>query len=283
MSANTPAQPSVYIHGTATEEQQRLARLNDFVNDACLRELALRGGERVLDVGCGLARFSRLVARAVGPTGRVVGVEASPVQLAEAARQARAAHEEDLVELRPGDAYALPLHAGEWGSFDVVHTRFLLEHVRDPLGVVRQMARAVRPGGRVVLADDDHDVLRLWPEPAGLAPVWQAYMRTYDRLGNDPYVGRRLVALLHQAGLAPLRNTWVFFGSCAGSPTFALVVSNLVSILEGARDLLLAGGILDPAVFADGLAALRAWGERPDAAFWYAISWAEALRPEESA
>ena len=71
---------------------------------------------------------------------------------------------EDLVELREGDVYSLPLRDDEWGSFDVVHTRFLLEHVPDPQAVVDEMVRAVRPGGRVALLDDDHELLRLAPE-----------------------------------------------------------------------------------------------------------------------
>jgi 2-polyprenyl-3-methyl-5-hydroxy-6-metoxy-1,4-benzoquinol methylase len=47
------------------------------------------------------------------------------------------------------------------GHFDVAHARFLLEHVPDPLVIVRTMVRAVRPGGRVILADDDYEGLRL--------------------------------------------------------------------------------------------------------------------------
>jgi SAM-dependent methyltransferase len=277
VSTEPPARP--YIHGTDAAEQERLARMNDFVNQACLRELSLHGGERLLDVGSGLGQFTRLLARTVGPKGRVVGVEGDPRQLGEAQRLARAAGEEGLADLRAGDAFNLPLRPEEWGQFDVAHTRFLLEHVRDPLGVVRRMVRTVRPGGRVVLADDDHDVLRLWPEPPGFRPMWEAYARTYDRLGNDPYVGRRLVALLHAAGTRPGRNTWVFFGSCAGHPTFEAVVANLLGIFAGARAQILAFDLIDAAVFDDGLRALEAWGRRPDAAFWYAIAWAEGTVP----
>ena len=104
------------------------------------------------------------------------------------------------------------------------------------LFIVRTMVRAVRPGGRIILADDDYDVMRLWPEPPGLAPVWHAYQRTYDRHGNDPIVGRRLVQLLHQAGVRPRRNTWVFFGGCSGQPDFEGYVTNLAKIIEKAID-----------------------------------------------
>jgi SAM-dependent methyltransferase len=276
---NRPAEDSAYIHGTTPGEQSRLSLLNDLINEAALRELALRGGEEILDLGSGLGQFSRTMARAAGQGGRVVGVEGSPEQLAGAARRARDEGEDGRVDFRAGDALDPPLHDDEWGTFDVAHTRFLLEHVRDPLAVVRQMVRAVRPGGRVVLADDDHDVLRLWPEPPGLAEVWRAYVRTYDRLGNDPFVGRRLVSLLHHSGARPVRNTWIFFGSCSGSPTFDVVVNNLVGLLEGAKAIILAHALLDADAFGQGVASLRAWGRRPDAAFWYATAWAEGVRP----
>jgi ubiquinone/menaquinone biosynthesis C-methylase UbiE len=270
---------SHYIHGSSAEEQERLAALNDLINQSALREIALHGGERILDVGSGLGQFTRAMARVAGTAGKVIGIERDPQQMAEALRRAKAEGEEGLVELRSGDAQAMPLHADEWGTFDVAHARFLLEHVRDPFGVVRTMLKAVRPGGRIVLEDDDHDVLRLWPEPVGFWQLWQAYIRTYDRLGNDPYIGRRLVYLLHEAGAKPSRNNWLFFGTCSGHVTFQPLVSNLITILVVARDAILSQSLLDRTVLDQALAALKEWGQRPDAAFWYAISWAEAIRP----
>jgi SAM-dependent methyltransferase len=280
-SAALPA--SQYLHGTEPCEQVRLSTLNDLLNEASLRELGLRGGEKVLDVGSGLGQLSRAMARAAGAGGRVLGIERSPEQLAEAARQAREAGEENLVEFRQGDALALPLSEAEWGTFDVAHTRFLLEHVPQPLAVVQAMVRAVRPGGRIVLEDDCHDVLRLWPEPPGFGPLWTAYMRTYDRLGNDALIGHRLVALLHEAGASPRRNTWIFFGSCSGHPTFGHYVENMIGLLEGARSICLDAGFIERSRFQDGIAALRAWKHRPDAAFWLAVSWAEGVRPGQRA
>lgn len=262
-----------YLHGTHPEEQRRLSRLNELLNAASLRELSPAGGERVLDVGCGLAQLTRAIGRISGVP--VVGVERNAEQIAEALRQAQEADEELLVDLRAGDALSLPLSPPEWGSFDVAHTRFLLEHVRDPLGVVREMVRAVRPGGRVVLEDDAHDTMRLWPEPAGFGPLWTAYVRTYDRLGNDPLVGNRLVSLLWEAGAEPVRNTWIFFGNCAGNPDFPAYVENLIGILEGAREPILTGGLLPDHALDSALAALREWSCRPDAAMWFAMAWAE--------
>src|ERR1044072_3855889 len=119
-----------YIHGSKPEEERRLSCLNELLNRACLREMALSGNELVLDIGSGLGQFTRDMARAVVPDGRVIGVEQDKQQLAEAQRQALEAGEMNLVEWRLGDALTLPLVKREWGTFDVAHARFVLEHVR---------------------------------------------------------------------------------------------------------------------------------------------------------
>lgn len=268
-----------YLHGTAPREQRRLTHLNQLMNAACLREMRLERGQQVVDFGAGLGQLTRDMARAVGRGGRVVGIEFSSDQIAEARRQAAAAGEAKLLDLREGDVADPPLGSGEWGRFDVAHARFILEHVTDPLRVVRQMVRAVRPGGRLLLADDDHDVLRLWPEPPGVTEAWRAYMRTYDRHGNDPYVGRRLVQLLHDAGAKPVRNTWIFFGACSGQAEFVALVENMATILEGAREAIVAPGLMEGTTFDEALRELRAWGRRPDAAIWFSICWAEGVKP----
>jgi SAM-dependent methyltransferase len=264
---------SRYIHGTAKEEQERLSRLNQLLNDAALREMNIRRGETIVDFGCGLGQLTRAMARAAGV--RAIGLERSADQIAEAMRQARADGEEHLLELRESDVLGGNI---EQSSYDLAHARFVLEHVPDPLAVVTAMVRSVRPGGRIILQDDDHDVLRIWPEPPGLRPLWQAYMRTYDRLGNDPIVGRRLVALLHAADARPVRSTWLFFGACAGQETFPAFVENLHFLLAAARDTIVSAGLLGGEEVDETLAQIRRVGKRPDAAFWYAVAYAEGIR-----
>src|SRR5205809_4813471 len=122
------SESSTYIHGTSEDEQARLSRMNDvLLNPSSLRELALRGDERIIDFGSGLGQFSRAMARAV-PRGRVIGIERSEEQLATARRLAEAAGESNLVEFRQADVLNLDL-GNEAGTFDVAHTRFLLEHL----------------------------------------------------------------------------------------------------------------------------------------------------------
>jgi SAM-dependent methyltransferase len=270
---------STYIHGTSPDEQRRLSLMNDvLLNPASLREMNLRGDELILDFGSGLGQFTRAMARAV-PSGRVVGIERDPNQRREATRIAEAEGEASTVEFRAGDVVDLSLPENEWGTYDVAHARFVLEHVREPLRVVENMVRAVRPGGRIVLADDDHDVLRLWPEPPGFSDVWRAYMRTYDRVGNDPYVGRRLISLMALAGAQPVRNHWIFFGGCAGMEIFDVLAANMLGVVITARQAILDMQLFDERSFDFAVETYRSWAKRPDAALWFAMSWAEGRRP----
>jgi len=271
---------STYIHGTSEEEQKRLSLMNDvLLNRESLAEMHLRGDEHIIDFGCGLGQFTRAMARAV-PRGRVVGIERDPVQLATARRLADAEGEGSLVEWRQDDALELKsAKADDWGSFDVAHTRFLLEHLPDPVGVVKSMLASLKRGGRIVIADDDHGAMRLWPEPPGFSDLWMSYIRSYDRIGNDPYVGRRLVQLIHEAGGKPVRNRWIFFGGCAGMDAFPVLTANMWGVLRTARETMIGMHLCDAGTFEAVENAYAAWSRRPDAAIWFAMSWAEGVKP----
>ena len=266
-----------YLHGTHAEEQARLQTLNALINVHTLAEIAPRTGERLIDFGCGLGQFTRAFARRAGAPA--LGLDRSPEQLALARTLAEYDGERDLVEFRVGDVHAPPLAASEQGGFDVAYARFVLEHVPQPERVVAAMAAALAPGGRLVLEDDDHETLQLWPEPPGVMPLWRAYTRTYDRMGADPYVGRRLVQLMHDAGVQPQRIAQLPFGACSGDATFVPLVVNLGGLFDSARDAILATGAFDAVGFDAAQAALEAFGERPDAAFWYTRRYAEGVKP----
>lgn len=271
-----PERPSIYVHGTSPREQARLKLLNQLLNERSIRLMDPKLGERMLDVGAGLGLFAREVARRTGvPT---VGIERSEEQIAEARRLAASEKESEILAMRSGEAETLPLAAEEWGTFDLAHTRFLLEHVTDPLRVVKGMVRAVRLGGRLILEDDDHDVLRLDPEPAGFRQVWQRYIESYEVLGADPRVGRRLPRLLAEAGAKPVRAVCNSLAATQGEPAFGPILENLVKVIDTAREIMvgklgLDAGLLDRTY--DEVCALE---QVPGAAFWYAFCWVEGVK-----
>jgi SAM-dependent methyltransferase len=111
--------------------------------------LDLKAGETVLDLGSGPGLDALLAAKAVGPTGRVIGVDMTPEML-ERARATAAKAGATQVEFRKGRLEALPV---EDASVDAVTSNCVINLVPDKAAVFREMARALRPGGRAVVSD----------------------------------------------------------------------------------------------------------------------------------
>ena len=111
--------------------------------------LGLREGETVVDLGSGAGFDAFLAARAVGPTGRVIGVDMTPEMLARARANAERA-EMSWVEFREGRLEALPV---DDGSVDAVTSNCVINLAPDKGRVFREAARVLRRGGRLAASD----------------------------------------------------------------------------------------------------------------------------------
>ena len=133
--------------------------------------------------------------------------------------------------------------------------------------------------GRVVLLDDDHELLRLSPDCPELMHAWTVYWQSYRDHGCDPLIGRRLPELLLEAGAQPERVTSVFYGATQGDSLFELVVDNLVGVLDGAADGLDQSGRLSRDEMRSSLDAFDRWRRLPAATVWYSLPLAEGVKP----
>lgn len=136
-------------------------RLNELVSQIAFagrrgrvyrRLVALSGarpGDSALDVGCSAGYLARKLAAAVGPAGRVTGVDPSESAIAYARRRARGA-----MTFHVGVAQELPLPDS---AFDVVTCTLAVHHIpaRKRETALREMYRVTRPGGRLLVADFD--------------------------------------------------------------------------------------------------------------------------------
>jgi SAM-dependent methyltransferase len=144
---------------------------------AMLDAARLQPGDRVLDVGCGHAITTIEAAERVAPTGRVVGVDISAAML-RPARQRVAAAGLNNIELLEADAQG---HAFGAGSFDAVISRLGMMFFENPEAAFANLARALRPGGRLLFVS--------WQDPLKSEWIAVALAAAIPLLGRAPDLG----------------------------------------------------------------------------------------------
>jgi ubiquinone/menaquinone biosynthesis C-methylase UbiE len=158
--------------------------------------IAVMPGERVLDVGCGSGVVTRELARRVGPAGLAIGVDPSPAMVSIARELADQDGVGQWIDLRVGDARALPFADAE---FDVVIAATALSHFPGGEHVIPELMRVLRPGGRLGVFDRDTDsFIVAHPDRPLTRRIVAAFS---DHASVDGWLARRLPGLFAEAGL----------------------------------------------------------------------------------
>jgi ubiquinone/menaquinone biosynthesis C-methylase UbiE len=162
----------------------------------------------VLDVGCGIGHWGRVLGKILPAGARVMGVDREPRWVEEATKRAAAAGLSERFSYREGVAESLPFQDG---SFDIVTCQTVLIHVRDPAVVLAEMVRVTRPGGLVIAAEPTNatsplvESIALGHSPettAALTGFFMACQRGKARLGEgDNLLGESLPNLFRSAAL----------------------------------------------------------------------------------
>jgi SAM-dependent methyltransferase len=205
-------------------------------------------GAAVVDVGCGPGAMLAVLAEAVGPSGRAIGVDIDP----EAVRRAAAAvafHPRSSAVIGAADDTGL-----EGGTFDVAMCRHVLAHNGGrEQRIVDHLARLIRPGGALYLVDIDMAETRMIPTDPEL-DIFDRYRSFHAQRGNDLQVGLHLPALMRAAGL----DVELHYPAMGG----ASLPAGLRGPAWAARDAMVAEGVADD----DDLARWEAAFTRMDAA-----------------
>jgi trans-aconitate methyltransferase len=166
-----------------------------------LTKLGLQPGEQVLDIGCGDGKVTAAIAARL-PGGGALGLDSSP-EMVDLARRSYPPNRHPNLRFQLGDALALDFEE----RFDAVFSNATLHWVRDHLRVLRAVARALKPGGRLLFQmggrGNGEEVLRKLEE-LSWEPPWKAWLAGFpcpwSFYGPEEYRG-----WLRQAGLQARR------------------------------------------------------------------------------
>lgn len=236
----------------------------------------VRSGIDVLDVGCGVGSIALDLAPKIAP-GRIVGVDADEEQL-EVARRAAAERGLDNATFGTASVHALPF---EDASFDVVYANAVLMYVREQVRALAEMRRVLRPDGVAAVTDDDLGTVVISPESPELRLAPRLFERAVAHEGGDARYSRHLRTLMLEAGFARtegIAHAPEVYGDLTSTRWFAEFAVGLLTAPSMA-EVIVAEGWATREQLDDVIAAVREWGELPDAfASWLycgALGWLE--------
>jgi len=189
---------SDYLLDKDREEARRRLELLEQLSDPAtiehLERLGVAAGQRCLEIGAGGGSIAAWLCRKVGPGGRVVATDLQPERMRR--------RQFDNLDLLQHDIATDPL---DESAFDLVHARNVLIHVSRRDEALRKMARAVKPGGWILL--EEPDVVTDRPDPAAsesrarlYGKVTAAIYAFLAEMGLEPDMGARLLGLLRSHG-----------------------------------------------------------------------------------
>jgi len=260
---------SQYIHGTTAEEQSRLAKLNYLTNTSFLEFVEVKETDQVLELGSGLGILAENISQKLA-TGCMTGIEISPEQIA------KCPPENEKLVFVCGDAQDLPF---EENTFNTVYCRYILEHVPDPLRVLKEANRVLKPGGKIFIQENAILLLKLYPECIVFDQVWNAFARYQSLIGGDAMIGLKLYDLLKQAGFKKPSLSIAPELHYKESGTHIAWTDNLIGNIRSAKNQMIRGNYISEQQYAEALNELEEFkGNENAASYFY---WNRAVARKE--
>lgn len=185
---------AIYSHGHHQSVVQDHARRTAQDSAAFLLP-HIQANHTILDVGCGPGTITADLAALV-PQGHIIGSDAVESVL-DQARQYASSRGLTNITFQKVDANDLPFQDN---SFDIVFCHQVLQHVKDPVAILKEMRRVAKPGGLVAAREADYKSFAWYPETPEIAQWADLYQKVAKANGGEPNAGRYCHVWARQAG-----------------------------------------------------------------------------------
>lgn len=237
-----------YFHGYSETEFNRLIHQAEFLSFKVFEHVDFKPGTVLLEPGCGVGAQTRVMLRRF-PDLRIIAVDLSE----SAIKTAEAGFPDDLrdrVEFHCADIF----NFNPPQAVDGVFLCWMLEHISEPVPLLRRLLGCVKPGGFFIATEVQNNSLQVYPPQAKLEKYWNAYNTLQQSIGGDPFVGLKIPAYLHEAAAEKIESVnarpGMFLNDARDREALGKMLDYWLNLLESARESLENKGLIEPGFFA---------------------------------
>ena len=219
-----------YVLGSTNRETERLdiqSKIFETSTLETLKRAGIKNGMRCLDLGCGTGGTTMLMAKLLGKRGHVTGIDYSADRIRICKRRAYEKHRGNLEFLR-GNVYDTKF---EDSTFDFIVSRFLFQHLKDPVKALQEMKRISRKGGIIVTEEFAYSSWLTYPLEPKVDRLRKSYMKLARLHHLDPLIARNLYRLFLRVGLRP--NIEAYAVCVPMQNNFYKIVTLLAEVIRG--------------------------------------------------
>jgi ubiquinone/menaquinone biosynthesis C-methylase UbiE len=264
-----------YLHGFTAEEQDRLYRQAQFLENIVYSGIDLSEVKNLLEVGSGVGAQTEILLRRF-PRAKLYCIDFSEAQIATAQKRlAGNPVAKDRYSIRQMDATDMAFKSND--QFDGAFLCWVLEHIPQPQRVLSEVRRVLQPGSLVYVTEVLNATFFIEPYSPNVLQYWMKFNDLQYEMGGDPFVGAKLGNMLHSLGFRDIRTEVKTFFLDNRSPgkREEMIAYWTELLLSGMPNLLKVGYVTEEAA-AKVKEEMHRVAKDPNAVFFYSFVQASA-------
>jgi len=264
-----------YVHGYDQKENIRLQDQATTLSELLHHDTVYPAHDRILEPGCGVGAQTISLARN-SPDSQFISIDISARSIAEARNKIEAEGLKNVI-FQQGDIFKLPFKPE---SFDHIFVCFVFEHLVHPDDALITLKSLLKVGGTMTVIEGDHGSTYFYPDNEAAHKAIKCQVHLQKMVGGNANIGRELYPLLNKTGFTSINVSprMVYVDSSKPHLVEGFTKNTFIAMIEGVREPAIRSGLIDGAIFDEGIKALYRTTES-DGVFCYTFFKAVAIKP----